>query len=131
MSFCLRHVRTDAGSVVVAGASLATLTGTPGHGQPRSADQGATPAELSTLEARELPYGLGWFVQRRSGATVLWHYGWDRANSTLLIKVPELDATFVLLGNSEALSRKFDLGRDQDVTRSPFAREFLKVIELQ
>ena len=32
----------------------------------------------------------------------------------------------MLLGNSEALSRKFDLGRDNDVTRSPFAREFLK-----
>ena len=88
-----------------------------------------TPARSSN--GRELPYGLGWFVQRRRGATVLWHYGWDRANSTLLIKVPERDATFVLLGNSEALSRKFDLGRDHDVTRSPFAREFLKVIELQ
>jgi hypothetical protein len=49
---------------------------------------------------------------------------------TLIVKVPERGATFVLLGNSEALSRKFDLGRDNDVTRSPFAREFLKTIGL-
>ena len=62
---------------------------------------------------------------------MLWHYGWDRAKSTLIIKVPERDATFVLLGNSEALSREFDLGRDDDVTHSPFAREFLKVIKLR
>lgn len=79
---------------------------------------------------RELPYGLGFFVQRRRGATIVWHYGWDRANSTLLVKVLERDATFVLLGNSEALSRKFDLGRDEDVARSPFARAFLQEIGL-
>ena len=87
-----------------------------------------TPAKSSS--GRDLAYGLGWFVQRRRGATLFWHYGWDRANSTLLIKVPERDVTFVLLGNSEALSRKFDLGRDNDVTRSPFAREFLGTIGL-
>ena len=33
------------------------------------------------------------------------------------------DAALVLLGNSKALSRAFDLGRDADVTRSPFARQ--------
>lgn len=72
---------------------------------------------------------LGWFVQRLRGATVIWHYGWDQANSTLIVKVPERNATFVLLGNSEALSRKFDLGQDEKVTRSPFAKEFLKALE--
>jgi CubicO group peptidase (beta-lactamase class C family) len=87
-----------------------------------------TPAK--SPRGKELPYALGWFVQQRRGTTLLWHYGWDRANSTLLIKVPERNATFVLLGNSEALSRKFDLGQDEDVTRSPFAREFLKVLGL-
>jgi hypothetical protein len=46
------------------------------------------------------------------------------------VKVLERDAAFVLLGNSEALSRKFDLGRDEDVTRSPFARAFLQAIGL-
>jgi hypothetical protein len=39
---------------------------------------------------------------------------------------PELDLGPRL--NSEALSRKFDLGQDEDVTRSPFAREFLRTM---
>lgn len=87
-----------------------------------------TPARTS--KDKTLPYGMGWFIQQRKGVKIVWHYGWDRANSTLIVKVPERGATFVLLGNSEALSRKFDLGQDEDVTRSPFAREFLKAIEL-
>jgi hypothetical protein len=33
--------------------------------------------------------------------------------------------TFVLLANSDGLSRKFDLGKDEDVRRSPFGRAFL------
>jgi CubicO group peptidase (beta-lactamase class C family) len=85
-----------------------------------------TPAKSSN--GTVLPYGMGWFIQQRKGGKILWHYGWDRANSSLIIKVPEREVTFVLLGNSEALSRKFDLGQDEDVTRSPFAREFLKSI---
>ena len=87
-----------------------------------------TPAKSTS--GKVLPYGMGWFVQQRRGVRILWHYGWDRANSSLIIKVPERDITFVLLGNSEALSRKFDLGHDEDVTRSPFATEFLKSIGL-
>ena len=87
-----------------------------------------TPAKSS--KGKVLPYALGWFVQERRGLKVLWHYGWDRANASLIIKVPERDVTFVLLANSEALSRKFDLGQDEDVTRSPFAREFLRSIDL-
>ena len=73
---------------------------------------------------------MGWFVQYRRNVRILWHYGWDRANSTLIIKVPAHGVTFVLLGNSEALSRKFDLGHNEDVTRSPFARAFLQSIGL-
>lgn len=78
---------------------------------------------------RPLPYGLGWFVQRHGDATLVWHYGWDRANASLIIKIPERRLTFVVLANSEALSRKFDLGQDEKATRSPFARAFLKAIE--
>jgi hypothetical protein len=49
-------------------------------------------------------------------------------NSSLIIKVPERDVAFVLLGNSKALSRKFDLGQDEKVTRSPFGRAFLDAV---
>jgi CubicO group peptidase (beta-lactamase class C family) len=92
--------------------------------RPATKQLAFTPAKSS--RGKVLPYGMGWFVQVRRGVKILWHYGWDRANSTLIVRIPERDATFVLLGNSEALSRKFDLGRDEDVTRSPFAREFLQ-----
>lgn len=87
-----------------------------------------TPARSS--KGRTLPYSQGWFVQQYRGNTLLWHYGWDRANASLIIKVPQRSVTFVLLGNSEALSRKFNLGKDEKATRSPFAREFLKAIGL-
>jgi CubicO group peptidase (beta-lactamase class C family) len=87
-----------------------------------------TPARSS--RGAVLPYGLGWFVQSRRGVQLVWHYGWDRANASLIIKAPERGLTFVLLGNSEALSRKFDLGKDEDVTRSPFAKAFLEAIGL-
>ena len=96
--------------------------------RPATKQLAFSPATSSS--GRALPYGMGWFIQHRRGVKLVWHYGWDRANSTLIIKVPERGLTFVLLGNSEALSRKFDLGRDEDVTRSPFAREFLRTIGL-
>jgi CubicO group peptidase (beta-lactamase class C family) len=82
-----------------------------------------SPATSTTGKA--LPYGLGWFVQQRKAAKVVWHYGWWVGNSSLILKVPEEQLTFVLLANSDGLSRKFDLGRDENVARSPFAREFL------
>lgn len=96
--------------------------------QPATKELVFSPAQSS--RGRVLPYAFGWFVQNRRGVKLVWHYGWDRANSSLIIKVPEREVTFVLLGNSEALSRKFDLGQDEDVTRSPFAREFLRTIGL-
>jgi CubicO group peptidase (beta-lactamase class C family) len=96
--------------------------------QPATKELAFTPARSS--RGKVLPYGLGWFVQNRRGVKLVWHYGWDRANSSLIVKVPDRDVTFVLLANSEALSRKFDLGQDENVTRSPFAREFLKSIGL-
>ena len=95
--------------------------------QPETKAMAFTPAKTSN--GKTLPYGLGWFVQE--GRTkIVWHYGWDRANSTLIIKVPDRNVSFVLLGNSEALSRKFDLGGDANVRRSPFAKEFLKSVGL-
>jgi CubicO group peptidase (beta-lactamase class C family) len=76
-------------------------------------------------DGRNFPYALGWFVQERNGVRMLWHYGWWVGSSSLIIKVPERRLTFVLLANSDMLSRKFDLGQDEDVLRSPFAREFV------
>lgn len=86
------------------------------------------PAVTST--GKSLPYGIGWFVQDRRGVQVLWHYGWWVGGSSLIVKIPDRGLTFVLLANSDGLSRKFGLGRDNDVRRSPFARAFLDAYEL-
>jgi CubicO group peptidase (beta-lactamase class C family) len=74
-----------------------------------------------------LPYGLGWFVQEHAGVKLVWHYGWaPKAYSSLILKVPQKEATLILFANSEGASANFHLGRG-DVLRSPFALAFLKV----
>lgn len=79
---------------------------------------------------KPLPYGLGWFVQQHRGVQLIWHYGWWVGDSSLIIKIPERKLTFILLANSDGLSRKFDLGQDNDVRRSPFARALLESVGL-
>jgi CubicO group peptidase (beta-lactamase class C family) len=73
-----------------------------------------------------LPYALGWFVQEIQGRKVVWHYGHGLESSTLLVKIPDDNATFVILANSDGLSRWRGLGDDADVTASPAAALFLK-----
>jgi CubicO group peptidase (beta-lactamase class C family) len=72
-----------------------------------------------------LPYGLGWFVQKHRGTTLVWHYGnWPPIISALYLKVPEQQLTFILLSNSDRLSSPYSLGNG-DVLRSPYAKLFL------
>jgi CubicO group peptidase (beta-lactamase class C family) len=56
------------------------------------------------------PYALGWFVQTIDGLRVAWHYGWWDATSTLVVKVPERELTFVIMANSDMLSRPYIRG---------------------
>ena len=72
-----------------------------------------------------LPYGLGWFVQDHNGRKIIWHYGHEPESfSSLIIKVPDEELTFILLTNSAAASATYNLGAG-DVLASPFARAFL------
>lgn len=71
------------------------------------------------------PYGLGWFATDYKGVRVIWHYGWWTANSTLVIKVPARNLTFVLLANTEGLSSPYPLGAGR-LDTSPWARAFLE-----
>ncbi len=84
---------------------------------------------------KTLPYGLGWFVQLDKGVKLLWHTGWWTGNSSLLVKVPERDLTFIILANSQDLSRpfyaKFDFFRtnprlQKDLRASAFGKAFLQ-----
>jgi CubicO group peptidase (beta-lactamase class C family) len=72
-----------------------------------------------------LPYGLGWIVQQLGDARLVWHYGYWTGNSSLIIKVPERRLTFVVLANSEMLSRPFPLGVG-DLMGSLVALEFAR-----
>jgi CubicO group peptidase (beta-lactamase class C family) len=82
---------------------------------------------FTSNRGRSLPYGYGWFVQKRSGVRILWHYGYWRCTSTLVVKVPDRGLTFLLFANSDRLSSPFNLGIDENVCRSPAARAFLDI----
>ena len=70
------------------------------------------------------PYGLGWFSTMYKGVRIIWHYGLWTANSSLIVKVPDRQLTFVVLANSDALSSAYPLGEGKLET-SPWARAFL------
>ena len=76
----------------------------------------------------ELPYGLGWFVERRTGGDVVWHFGSWTGNSALLVLAPEHGASFALLANSDRLSTPFPLEEGR-LESSAFARAFLGWLE--
>lgn len=73
-----------------------------------------------------LPYGMGWFIHSENNMKIIWHYGYWTAISSLIIKIPEKDVTFILMANNDMLSRaSYGIGIDSDVTRSVPAEEFL------
>ena len=81
---------------------------------------------MVSTDGDTLPYGLGWFVHHSGGRKIVWHYGFWECASTLIVKVPEEDLTFVILANTDALSRLFGIGGDSDILVSPAAELFLR-----
>jgi CubicO group peptidase (beta-lactamase class C family) len=77
-------------------------------------------------DGRLLPYALGWFVQQDHGDRLVWHYGHGFESSSLIVKIPDRRLTFVVLANSDGLSRWRGLGDDANVRSSPAATLFLK-----
>lgn len=101
-------------------------------------DQGRLLSEASRARAwepllapdgRSLPYALGWFVQKLRGHKIVWHYGHGLESSSLIVKIPERRCTFVILANSDGLSRWRGLGDNADVSASPAAQLFLNWFE--
>ncbi|HEY5883640.1 MAG TPA: serine hydrolase, partial [Pyrinomonadaceae bacterium] len=82
-----------------------------------------TPA-VST-KGESLPYGLGWFTTNYKGTKLLWHYGYWTGNSSFILKVPEQNITFIIMANSDNLSRPTDLGGGNALS-SPVGMAFLK-----
>ena len=74
----------------------------------------------------ELPYGLGWFVDNNETVKIIWHYGYWDAISTLIMKIPERELSFVIFANTDRLSSSSQgIGTDEDVNHSVVAQEFL------
>ena len=82
-----------------------------------------TPATSTKGEA--LPYGLVWFTTNYKGTKMIWHYGYWTGNSSFIIKVPERNITFIIMANSDNLSRPTDLGSG-DALSSAVSMAFLK-----
>ena len=76
-------------------------------------------------DGKPLPYALGWFVQDIQEHQVIWHYGHAYESSSLIVKLPVERVTFVILANSDGLSRWRQLGDSADVMRSPAATLFM------
>ena len=81
---------------------------------------------VKDLSGNSLPYGLGWFVQEYKGHKLVWHYGHWFGSSSLIVKVPEKELTFVVLANSDGLSRFTGLGTKADICASSAAIVFLE-----
>ena len=64
-------------------------------------------------------------MQQVRSVKVQWHYGYWTGNSSLIVRVPERGLTFVLLANSDGLSRNTQLGAG-NLLSSPVARLFLE-----
>ena len=78
-----------------------------------------------STKGEQLPYGLGWFTQNYKGTKLIWHYGYWTGNSSFILKVPERNITFIIMANSDNLSRPTDLGSG-DALSSPVGMAFLK-----
>ncbi len=82
-----------------------------------------TPA--STRDGRQLPHGLGWFVQSYNGEKVVWQFGQgDNASSSMVVILPARSLTLVLVANSDGLTKSFGL-ENGDLNTSPFGKLFL------
>src|SRR5687768_6083369 len=79
----------------------------------------------NSTKGEDLPYGLGWFITNYKGTKLLWHYGYWTGNSSFILKVPERSMTFIIMANSDNLSRPTDLGSG-DALSSPVGMAFLK-----
>jgi CubicO group peptidase (beta-lactamase class C family) len=60
-----------------------------------------------TPKGKAIQYGLGWFIGYYKGVKVVWHTGWWTGYSALFVKIPDKDLSFIILANSQDLSRPF------------------------
>lgn len=72
-----------------------------------------------------MPTGLGWFVQNYNNEPLVWQFDFTRdVSSALIVKLPARDLTFIVLANSDGLTRTSGLAAGDALT-SPFVKLFL------
>jgi CubicO group peptidase (beta-lactamase class C family) len=77
-------------------------------------------------DGADLPYGLGWFIDKNESVEIIWHYGYWDAISSLIIKIPQEELSFVILANTDRLSSASPgIGNDENVNHSVVAQEFI------
>ena len=79
-----------------------------------------------TPKGKTIQYGLGWFVEYYNGVKIVWHTGWWFGYSSLLVKIPEKDLAFIILANSQDLSRPFYLTLYPVPLPNPFKKSLTK-----
>lgn len=87
---------------------------------------------LRSNQGEKLPYGMGWFSQVFEGRRLIWHYGWQpNCGSTLYIKLPDDNLSFIVLANSDNLSRPYRFGTGEVLPfDSPVGLAFYKTFVL-
>ena len=77
-----------------------------------------------------MPTGLGWFVHNYNNEPLVWQFDLTRdVASSLIVKLPARDLTFIVLANSDGLSRLSGLSTGDPLT-SPFVKLFLRFFAL-
>jgi CubicO group peptidase (beta-lactamase class C family) len=74
-----------------------------------------------------LPTGLGWFVQvYKNTEPLVWQFDLTKdVASSIIVKLPARDLTFIVLANSDGLTRTSNLATG-DALQSPFVNLFLR-----
>ncbi|WP_299765514.1 serine hydrolase domain-containing protein [uncultured Dokdonia sp.] len=85
----------------------------------------ASKEKIMTPFANDSPYGLGIFTQEFLGEQLIWGYGQYDCYSSLLLKVPSKNLTFIIAANNNLMSDPARL-INGDITTSLFAMSFLK-----
>ena len=74
-------------------------------------------------------YGLGWYVEEVFGMKTIWHAGYGYSTSGLIMYIPAYDLSFVILSNSNMLSKPFPIGLPQlTILESPVALEVFRML---
>ncbi|MEE4257518.1 MAG: serine hydrolase domain-containing protein [Bacteroidales bacterium] len=74
-------------------------------------------------------YGLGWHVEHVFGIKTIWHAGYGYCTSGLIMYIPEFGLSFVILSNSNMLSKPFSHGLPQlSILESPVALEVFRML---